>query len=309
MTEFVKGIEIECDGVLEANTIVNKPTVFFTLDLPFPFSAADKQFWGDTVVGTAPLTLDGIVRVNENVIVWRPTDLAARWLLGRWRKLIMAGKIARSLLHLTLKGNFVYGQGEPKLNVDGEAFGILQEGGPLDAAQPSGDGRRGGTLDLWYWLRPRTATGGGRVVLVPLVRANVLTTGARRSGVGRMVSLSVDRSNLLAALPGEFTVDTRATTDPARARATVSRLRLAAAATIRVAVEETLAGAGDLIARALREHEVATQVEMMPVGNLVESFPSLAEQNIDAILASQETVDALAELHPTELDMQRTIVL
>jgi hypothetical protein len=45
------------------------------------------------------------------------------------------------------------------------------------------------------------------------------------------------------------------------------------------------------------------------VGNLVESFASLPEQNIDAILASQETVDALVELHPTELDMQRAVVL
>jgi hypothetical protein len=46
VTEFVKRIEIEGDGVLEANTIMSRPTVIFTLDLPFPFSAADKQFWG-----------------------------------------------------------------------------------------------------------------------------------------------------------------------------------------------------------------------------------------------------------------------
>ena len=309
VTDFVKGIEIECDGVLEPNTILNKPTVFFTLDLPFPFSAADRQFWGDSVVGTVPLTLDGIVRVSENRILWTPAALTARWLLGQWRKLIIAGKIDRSLLHLTLKGNFVYGKGEPALNVDGEAFGVLQESGQLDAALPSGNGRRGGTLDLWYWLRPRAATRGDRLLLVPLVRGRVLTTVARRSGFGRMVSLSVDRASLLAALPGSFTVDTGVGTDPERARATVSRMRLAPEATIRVAVEEALAGAGDLVAAALREHEVAARVEMVTVGNLIEEFPSLAEQNVDAILAAQETVDALVELHPRELDMERAVAL
>jgi hypothetical protein len=36
---------------------------------------------------------------------------------------------------------------------------------------------------VWFWLRPRTATGGVRAVLVPLVHNRVLTTAARRAGV------------------------------------------------------------------------------------------------------------------------------
>jgi hypothetical protein len=309
VTDFVRGIEIECDQELEANTLVNKPTLLFTLDLPFPFSTADKQFWGANVVGTVPLTLDGIVRVDGSRILWRPTGVVSHWLLGQYRKLIVAGKIDRSLLHLTLKGNFVYGKGDPSLDVDGEAFGILQESGPLDAALPSGDGRRGGNLDLWFWLRPRTATGGVHVMLVPLVQNRVLTTAARRAGVPSSIALSVDRGKLLAALPDSFLVDTAAKTDPAKARTTISRLRLAAGTPVRMAVEESLAGAADLIVSELRENEVSTPIEAEPVGNLVERFPSLATQGFDLILASQDTVDALAQLHGAELDMQRAVAL
>ena len=60
------------------------------------------------------------------------------------------------LVHLTLKGNFVYAIDEPKVNVDGEAFGLL-DGGLLDITLPSGDRRRGGDLEMWFRLFDREA--------------------------------------------------------------------------------------------------------------------------------------------------------
>ena len=36
---------------------------------------------------------------------------------------MIGAKFDRLLLHLTLKGNLVYGTGDPQLDVDGEAFG------------------------------------------------------------------------------------------------------------------------------------------------------------------------------------------
>jgi len=300
VTDFAKGIEIDCDDNVEANTLVNKPTLFFTLDLPFPMSSADKQLWGDTLVGTMPLTLDGIVRAKGNRIFWQPTDAVARWLLGQFRKVTIGSKIERLLLHLTLKGNFVYGEEDPTLNVDGEAFGILR-GGILDAALPSGDGRRGGNLDLWFWLRPRAAGKTDRVMLVALLKSRVLTTEARRTGLAKAIALTVDRAKLLTSLPGSFAVDTGANIDPALARATISRIKLTATAPVRLAVEESLAGATDLIVSELKDNEVPVPFEVTTVGNIVESFPALAEQGLDLILASAETVDALAQLHGPEL--------
>jgi len=308
VADFAKGIEIECDQNVEANTLVNKPTLFFTLDLPWPMSSADQALWGEILVGTMPLTLNGIVRAKGNRIVWEPTDAVRRWLLGQFRKVLVGRKIDRALLHLTLKGNFVYGKGDPTLDVDGEAFGIL-EGGTLDVTLPSGDGRRGGTLDLWFWLRPRGATVTDHAVVVSLAKSRVLTTATRRTGVPVAIGLTVDRAKLQATLPDSFVVDSAATTDPAKARQTIVRLKLADGAPVRMAVEESLAGAGDLIVSELRENDVQLALEVQPVGNLVESFPGLAEEGIDLLFASQETLDAIAELHAAELAMQTAVVL
>ena len=297
LTAFARGIHVDCDADVEANTLVNKPTLFFTLDLPFPLSPADREIWGSALVGTMPLTLDGIVRVSGSRISWRPTTAVSRWLLGQFRRRMIALKLDRLLLHLTLKGNFVYGEGDPSLNVDGEAFGILRDG-TLEAALPSGDGRRGGNLDLWFWLRMRAAeTGGERAVLVPLAQSRVLTTAARRTSVAKSIALAVDRANLLTALPDSFSIDANAEVNPAKARTTISRVRLPATAPVRVAVEEELVGAADVIAAALRENEVGAPIEIVPVGDLVESLPGLAQQGIDLILASQETVEALGQAH------------
>jgi len=308
VADFAKGIEIECDQNVEANTLVNKPTLFFTLDLPWPMSSADQALWGEILVGTMPLTLNGIVRAKGNRIVWEPTDAVRRWLLGQFRKVLVGRKIDRALLHLTLKGNFVYGKGDPTLDVDGEAFGIL-EGGTLDVTLPSGDGRRGGTLDLWFWLRPRGGTVTDHAVVVSLAKSRVLTTATRRTGVPVAIGLTVDRAKLQATLPDSFVVDSAATTDPAKARQTIVRLKLADGAPVRMAVEESLAGAGDLIVSELRENDVQLALEVQPVGNLVESFPGLAEEGIDLLFASQETLDAIAELHAAELAMQTAVVL
>jgi hypothetical protein len=308
VADFAKGIEIECDQAVEANTLVNKPTLFFTLDLPWPMSNADQALWGEVLVGTMPLTLNGIVRAKGNRIVWEPTDAVRRWLLGQFRKVLVGRKIDRALLHLTLKGNFVYGKGDPKLDVDGEAFGIL-EGGTLDVTLPSGDGRRGGTLDLWYWLRPRGGTVTDHALVVSLAKSRVLTTAARRTGVPVAIGLTVDRGKLQATLPDSFVVDSAANIDPAKARQTIVRLKLADGAPVRMAMEESLAGAGDLIVSELRENEVPLALEVQPVGNLVESFPGLAENGIDLLFASQETLDAIAELHAGEVAMQTAVVL
>jgi Family of unknown function (DUF6519) len=308
VTELARdGIEIECDQDLEANTLVNKPTLELTLDLPYPFVPEDRKVWGDNPVGTIPLTLDGIVRVNGNRILWQPTDLVARWLVGQFRKVILAARLDRTLLHLTLKGNFVYAAGDPKLDVDGEAFGILR-GGTLDVGLPSGDGRRGGTLDLWFWLRPRAAQATDRLVLVPLARGVVLTTAARRKNVPAAIGLSVDRQRLQESLPDGFTVDESATVDFPRARKMIIALRLGEGAPVRMVVEEPLSGAADLIVSELEENEIPLELTAVPVGNVVESFEQLLRDRPDLVLASQATVEAVAKLPGGEVVTDMEVV-
>ncbi len=306
--DFVRGIQIVCDQNVEPGTLVNKPTLLFTLDLPFPISGADRELWGADVVGTMPLTLNGIVQVKGPEILWRPTDRVARWLLGRVAKVMQAAKIERLLLHLTLKGNLVYGAKDETLNVDGEAFGILRDG-TLDVTLPSGDGRRGGNLDLWFWLRARPVGKTDRLVLVPVLKARRLTTIARRSALATSVGFAVDRTKLMAALPETYTIDTRAETDPQRARKAVSRLRLAAETTVRIAVEEEVAAAADVIFAELQENNVSLHIESVTVADVVESFEDLVNSaaGIDGVLASEETIQALAQAHPEEIDLERAL--
>lgn len=308
LRDFVKGVEVLCDQDVETGTLANKPTMLFMLDLPFPMSSADQTLWGRELVGTMPLTLNGIVQVQGARIRWLPTEAVSRWLLGRVSKVMQAAKIERLLLHLTLKGNFVYGAKDTSLNVDGEAFGILRDG-TLDVTLPSGDGRRGGTLDLWFWLRARPVGRTDRLVLVPVLKARRLTTIARRSALATSVGFAVDRTKLMAALPETYTIDTRAETDPARARTAVSRLRLAAETTVRIAVEEDVAAAADVIFAELQENNVSLEIAAVTVADVVESFEDLVNSaaGIDGVLASEETVQKLAQAHPDQIDMERAL--
>jgi hypothetical protein len=61
------------------------------------------------------------------------------------------GQIRRVLARLTLKGNFIWGRQDPNEFLDGEAFGARGERGTA-LRLPSGDGRRGGDFEMWFWL-------------------------------------------------------------------------------------------------------------------------------------------------------------
>jgi hypothetical protein len=54
---------------------------------------------------------------------------------------------------------------------------------------------------------------------------------------------------------------------------------------------------------------VAAPIEIVPVGDLVESLPGLAQEGIDLILASQATVEALGEAHRSALHTAGAVTL
>jgi len=63
--------------------------------------------------------------------------------------------VTRVLTRLSLKGQDIWGQQDPSLYLDGEAFGIKRQetsGARTSLRLPSGDGRPGGDFDLWFWL-------------------------------------------------------------------------------------------------------------------------------------------------------------
>ena len=165
---LARGVCIVCDGEINRAFFTNQPTspnqpnpvCFVTLDLPFPIDDAQKKFWKiDQVIGYQPtiLAANAEVNGNGNVISWKPLGGTSSWLTDELSELL---KIFpenqgsnRVLAHLTLKGNFIWAANDPQVYLDGEAFGIKDEDKtPHSLRLPSGDGRRGGNFEMWFWL-------------------------------------------------------------------------------------------------------------------------------------------------------------
>jgi hypothetical protein len=173
VTRLDKGIDIECSELLAPESVgaspnppsrfpaavAEKPTCTLTLDLPYPIGT-DRNFWNDNfpVVGFQSVIVACTVVARENVIRWTPTTSANSWLQTVLLKRLQDNQVAdRVLARLTLKGNFIYGgeRARELVYLDGQAFGIPGAGGRVALRLPSGDGRKGGDFESWFWLIAR----------------------------------------------------------------------------------------------------------------------------------------------------------
>lgn len=173
-----RGITVECDGPVEEAVVRapasnhSKPVCFVTLQLPFPFNEADMGLWGSPVIGTRPLRLDAQLHVDDNEILWIPTDAVRRWLNDQLFP--MMEELDRGdqvLAYLTLEGDVIWAreedEAESRRYLDGEVFGELRADGGTDVVLPSGDRRRGGDLEVWFWLRQGEIDANPRIRLQP----------------------------------------------------------------------------------------------------------------------------------------------
>lgn len=167
------GVTIVCDQNIAPNVagtfppqsgfpedrVAAKPTCFVTLDLPYPIGQ-DVNFWEfRQIVGFQPLVLGGQVLVRERNMIWAPTRPATEFLRILFPRLQGQQITDRVLAHLTIKGNFIFARENPRLNLDGEAFGRPRGDDRINLDLPSGDNRRGGDLEMWFWLTPPEGTG------------------------------------------------------------------------------------------------------------------------------------------------------
>ena len=114
--------------------------------------------WGDRLIGFQPLVLAATVAVDDNALFWVPIGAVQAWLTERlFSILTQLGREGRVLARLTLKGNFIWDRDDATRYLDGEIFGFARDTANIDARLPSGDGRRGGDLELWFWLVPSQA--------------------------------------------------------------------------------------------------------------------------------------------------------
>jgi hypothetical protein len=163
---LAEGLRVTCDRDIFRGSVRGKPTCFITLELPFPSGQSDKEAWGlkatdPSFFGYQPVVLAGEPEAEGQLISWKPSSFASRWLREILPTLFVrfdpriAGsqRPGRILARLTLKGNYIWSSRDPKLYLDGDLFGVAEADGAITAAHaPSGDGKRGGDLEMWFWL-------------------------------------------------------------------------------------------------------------------------------------------------------------
>ena len=164
--ELARGVQITCDRPLFQDSVRNRngqpnPVCLLTVELPWPLNPSDREMWrvpAAGIVGYQTLTLLGNVNADDNDIFWTPVSDAPNnvqeWLAQSLLAAVFNqthGQIRRVLARLTLKGNFIWGRQDPNEFLDGEAFGGRGERSTA-LRLPSGDGRRGGDFEMWFWL-------------------------------------------------------------------------------------------------------------------------------------------------------------
>ncbi|MFC7737919.1 DUF6519 domain-containing protein [Roseomonas sp. GCM10028921] len=149
LAAIARGIGILCDHPIERDTVRNRPTCFVTVEMPVtpPQQAV--------VVAFQPLVLAADTDANRETLLWFPREATMAWLRGRLAEMSDLLRVDRVLARLTLKGNFIWSARAGEFFLDGEAFGIRRGADatlPTELRLPSGDGRRGGDFEMWFYL-------------------------------------------------------------------------------------------------------------------------------------------------------------
>jgi hypothetical protein len=211
------GINIDCDADVDPGTI-SRPTCFVTVELPFVISTATAPTTGPTPAFTLItfayqlLILEAEVAANGRVIQWRPTEQT---------KVLLSRQTSRPndrgiLMHLTLKGNFIWARDDATLFLNGTVFGIRRQGiTRTDLQLPSGDCGRGGDFQMWFWLTPgvQLVSLGLRpaVVLGGTNSEGTVTLSGPASAGGLTVNLGSDNGTI-AEVPSNIVLAAGATT-------------------------------------------------------------------------------------------------
>ncbi len=212
VARFVHGLTVICDEALDKDTVNGKPNCFITLELPFALNGK--------LIGFQPIILAGQVTASDKTIRWVPTVDARDWLISSFSQLVESFKLTRVLARLTLKGRFIWGNKviagvSRQLYLDGEAFGFFPPSGPvitddsilidgtlpilippflpsnIELRLPSGDKRRGGDFEMWFWLTPAQ---------LPPPRPPLQITKLSFVGSANPI-IGLDRSDFLAPFP------------------------------------------------------------------------------------------------------------
>ena len=154
--EMSRGIRIVCNGPVMNASLARSLSCFVTVFLPYPLGNNNIFDFGTGSLGYEPVIVRGQVNVDStapNVINWHPQGEASKWMLVFFQRLANFNFTAVPML-LTVKGNFILPVNAPFLPLDADGF-IDPNTGLLRL--PTGDGRPGGDLELYFWFVPQRA--------------------------------------------------------------------------------------------------------------------------------------------------------
>lgn len=180
---FADGMKLRCNREVDSKTL-GQATCHVVLELPYPFTSDERAYWGQSVIGFQPVKIDGAVGTlepspGEHQIYWKPATASAEAFLRTtlFQKMSTDNRGTRVLARLTLKGNFIWAHDDPTRNLDGDTFGIQSVGGQTKVSLPSGDGKRGGDFEMWFWLVPESVTLQSLTIAPAQVSGSVNATG------------------------------------------------------------------------------------------------------------------------------------
>jgi hypothetical protein len=163
------GIHFVCNAPIDPAAVNGRPVGKVTLELPYPLNNADRALWGrqDGPLGFAPIIISGSFKVMQDPlekrknhsIFWEPTDISKKWLadilfamLGELR---MPQK--KLLIRIEMFGNLIWGAKNRKHFLDANLFAEAAENSedPIMPIYPSGNSRRGGILQMRFYIKAR----------------------------------------------------------------------------------------------------------------------------------------------------------
>jgi len=309
--ELSKGIQADFDGLIEREAVDGKPVSFVTIELPYPLTPTDREFWGDPgPVAFQSLVLAAQLSGQENQLAWQPEGRTMAWLdrvLAMIRELEVGDRV---LARLTIQGNFIWSPDDRELWVDGDSFGA-PAGGRTDLQRDnegmlSGDGRRGGDFRMWFWLARERIRRFGNFLLVPVVRSNLLATAAKRQLATRALGFALDRASATATLGEEFGLDPEGRFDLEQSRSLLAEAEIRDGRGL-VATEPRLRPLAEMLAQSIGR--AGLQLEVAEVDDLVEAGAQLfvGDRPADFVLASEADITALVAAAPRRLTLKQAV--
>ena len=228
--DLLKGIRIDCDERLFDGSVANKnglpnPVCTVTVEVPWPLQPTERQFWSvdaGAIIGYQPVTLGAEVVSQDRSITWTPLPPAQKWLSDRLLQMYQEmtnEQSPRALARLKIRGNFIWGpEFRPKFYLDGEGFGVPADG-RVDVQLPSGNGRRGGDFEMWFWLVPSVRRVPG-IGFFPGRTSRFFAAAAGAQAFGRdALQLALERASpdLRALLPAGYEIDAAQRFNPSEA--------------------------------------------------------------------------------------------